>query len=214
MKRYLNVLILSFVTLFLADTPPALAALIFNNTTFPVGTTTFTALQIGDEVQVSGSALNVTDLEIGVSEQGIAGTADLQAFLYANDGAGGAPGTLLWQSAVMINVALTGGNDLVAFAVPSIAVPNTFTWAIQISNSQPLAAGLPSFDPPSVGSILHGWFGGPGGWGNLDSSGTDAHFMARISVPEPPTLLNVGVALFLWLGWAGIRGRRRLSAAR
>jgi hypothetical protein len=35
-------------------------------------------------------------------------------FLYANDGAGGTPVTLLWNSAVMAKVALGGGNDFVA----------------------------------------------------------------------------------------------------
>jgi hypothetical protein len=50
--------------------------------------------------------LNVTELDIGVSQQGVAGTANLQAFLYANDGAGRAPGTLLWNSATMTNVSL------------------------------------------------------------------------------------------------------------
>ena len=166
----------------------AAAGVIFNNTTTPTGSISFTALPIGNEVTVSGPVLTVTDLEIGVNQQGIAGTANLQAFLYANDGSGGAPGTLLWESSLMTNVALNGGNDLIAFAVPGVLVPSTFTWAIQISDTQPVAAGLPAFDPPTVGTIDHGWFGGPGSWTSLDSLGVNAHYMARITastVPEP-----------------------------
>ena len=78
----------------------ASADLIFDNTATPLGSRSFTALPIGNEVQVSGSALTVTNLEIGVNQQGVSGTADLQAFLYANDGTSGQPGTLLWQSAL------------------------------------------------------------------------------------------------------------------
>jgi hypothetical protein len=189
----------------------ASAELIFDNTTRFLGPINFTALPIGDEVQVSGTGSKVTDLQIGVNQQKIAGTANLQAFLYANDGAGGIPGSLLWQSALMTNVALTGGNDLIDFAVPSIAVPTTFTWAIQISNTQPVAAGVPSFNPPSVGSVLHGWFGGPGKWTNLDGERVDAHFMARIqattAIPEPSTFVAVCLTLLIGLGWIGVQAR-------
>ena len=157
----------------------------------------------------------VNDLEIGVNHQGVAGTANLQAFLYKNNGAGGAPGTLLRSSALMTNVALTGGNDLISFAVPNVLVPNIFTWTIQISSTQPVAAGLPVFDPPTVGGILHGWFGGPGSWTNLDGSGVDAHYMALItasSVPEPTSLVTGGLALFFGLGWSW-RHRRQNRVA-
>jgi len=191
----------------------ALADVIYDNTTTSLPSRSFTALQIGNEVSVSGTALAVNDLEIGVNQQGVAGTANLQAFLYANDGAGGSPGTLLWDSAVMTNVSLTGGNDLIAFAVPSVVVPSTFTWAIQISNTTPIAAGLPAFDPPTVGSFVRGWFGGPGIWTNLDADGVDAHYMARViaasAVPEPSAIVSAGFALVIGLGWTCSRMRKR-----
>jgi hypothetical protein len=195
----------------------AAAGVIFDNTTTPLGSISFTALPIGNEVSVSGAALSVTDLEIGVNQQGVAGTANLQAFLYANDGLGGEPGTLLWNSSLMTNVALTGGNDLIAFAVPGVVVPSTFTWAIQISDTQPIAAGLPGFDPPTVGGIVRGWFGGPGSWTNLDGDGVDAHYMARITasaVPEPSAIVNGGIALLIGFGWMWSRRRRMPRATR
>jgi hypothetical protein len=212
MKTCFNVICFSLLA-FGAVHAPASATLIYDNTTSFLGPISFTALQIGDEVQVSGSALNVTELDIGVNQQGVAGTANLQAFLYANDGAGGIPGSVLWNSSVMTNVALDGGNDLIAFSVPSVAVPDTFTWAIQISNTQPIAAGLPSFDPPTVGLALRGWFGGPGSWTPLDGEGVDAHFMARISAgtvpaPEPSTLVSGTLALLIGCGWLGAQRRR------
>jgi hypothetical protein len=189
------------------------SGVIFDNTTSPLVVNSFTAEPIGNEVTVSGPAI-VGDLEIGVNQQGVAGTADLQAFLYLNDGTGGAPGTLLWSSSIMTNVALTGGNDLIAFAVPSIAVPSTFTWAIQISNTTPVAAGLPAFDPPTVGTIDHSWFGGPGNWTSLDSLGANGHYMARIlTVPEPSSILYGSLAVAIGLGRAWSLRKRAATAA-
>lgn len=194
---------------------PASADLIFDNTTRPLGAMLFTGLPIGNEVRVEdgGLGLSVTQLEIGVNQQGTPGTADLRAFLYANDGADGAPGTLLWSSAIMTDVGLTGGNDLIAFAVPSVAVPNIFTWAIQISNAAPVAVGIPAYNPPVVGNVLHSWFKASGGWSSLDSIGASGHFGARISatvagVPEPSTIVSCGLSLATGLGWNRLRGKR------
>jgi len=186
----------------------AQAGVIFDNTTTFQNAITFDVAQYGNEVLVSQPA-RVSDLEIGVNQQGAAGTTDLQAFLYANDGTGGAPGTLLWKSTIMTNVVLTPGNDLIAFAVPNVDVPTIFTWAIQISNSQPIAVGLPSFDPPTVGAVLAEWFAGPSDW-SRGSGPANFDYMARITaVPEPSTILNGSLALVIALGWTLNRRRRK-----
>ena len=173
------------------------AGVIYDNTTTPLGSTSFTALPIGDEVNAAGSERIVSLLQVGVTQQGFAGTADLQAWLYANDGPGGQPGTMLWQSAILNNVPLTGGNDLIAFPVPLVQVPNTFTWAVQISDTTPVAVGLPHFHPPTVGSSPdYAWFGGPGSWTRLP--GPPARdLMARVTaIPEPASAAVVVSALF------------------
>ena len=173
------------------------AGVIYDNTTTPDGSSSFTALPIGDEVNAAGSERIVSLLEVGLTQQGFAGTADLQAWLYANDGPGGQPGTMLWQSAVLNNVPLTGGNDLVPFPVPLVQVPNTFTWAVQISDTTPVAVGLPHFHPPMVGSSPdYAWFGGPGSWTRLP--GPPARdLMARVTaIPEPASAAVVVSALF------------------
>jgi MYXO-CTERM domain-containing protein len=190
----------------------ARADIIYDNTssTF-TGSRSFTSLQIGDEVTAGGTARVVTDLEIGVNSQGVPATVStLQAFLYANDGTGGAPGTLLWDSSVLQNVSLTGGSDLIAFAVPSITVPDTFTWAIQIGPATPVAAGLPNFGAPSVGSYVSGWFGGPGSWTPLP--GALNLDLARITAttavaPEPSSFVIAGVGALGLIG-AWVRRRR------
>ena len=172
------------------------AGVIYDNTTTPLGSTSFTALPIGDEVNAAGSERIVSLLQVGLTQQGFAGTADLQAWLYANDGPNGQPGTLLWQSALMNNVPLTGGNDLVPFPVPLVQVPSTFTWAVQISDTNPVAVGLPHFHPPTVGSSPdYAWFGGPGSWTRLTGA-NPTNLMARVTaVPEPASAAVVVSAL-------------------
>jgi hypothetical protein len=172
------------------------AGVIFDNTTTPTGARSFSGLQIGDEVNAAGSDRAVTLLEIGVTQQGVAGTADLQAWLYANDGPSGQPGTQLWQSAILDNVPLTGGNDLIPFPVPLVQVPNTFTWTVRISDTTPIAVGVPHFHPPTVGSSNpdYAWFGGPGSWTKL-TAGNPTNLMARVTaVPEPASLGLLGLA--------------------
>ena len=173
------------------------AGVIYDNTTTPTGSSSFTALQIGDEVNAAGSDRSVSLLEIGLTQQGFAGTADLQAWLYANDGPGGQPGAMLWQSAILNDVPLTGGNDLIPFPVPLVQVPNTFTWTVRISDTSPVAVGLPHFHPPTVGSSPdHAWFGGPGSWTRL-SGANPTNMMARLTaIPEPASAAVVVTPLF------------------
>lgn len=160
------------------------ADVIYQNTDAYTGARSFTALWIGDEVTAAGTDRTVTALFIGVSMQGFVGTADLQARLYANDGVDGQPGTLLWESALMDDVALTGNDDLIQFNPPSIVVPDTFTWMLQASDTDPVAVGMPHYDPITVGdSPEHAWFGsgdGSGNWTMLTNQGRPVNFMALI----------------------------------
>jgi hypothetical protein len=158
---------------------------------------TITALEQGDEVRLNPDApRSIVLLEIGLNQQGTAGTTDLLARLYANDGPSGEPGTLLWQSDLFRDISLTGGNDLISLDVPNVTVPDVFTWTIQVSNSTPVAVALPFFGEPSVGtSPAYVWFGGPGSWGHPSVPVPGPlNYLARISVPGPLPLFGVGVA--------------------
>ena len=178
--------------------------IIYDNTTSAPtgGGATFTALEQGDEVRLNPDApRSIVLLEIGLYQQGTAGTTDLLARLYANNGPGGEPGALLWQSDLFRDISLTGGNDLFPIEVPNVTVPDVFTWTIQVSNSTPVAVGLPFFGEPSVGtSPGNVWFGGPGPWTHTSSPGPGPldFLLARISastpVPGPLPLFGVGVA--------------------
>jgi hypothetical protein len=193
------------------------ADIIYDNTsTSYTGSTSFSAEPQGDEVQAGGTARFVTQLQIGVYSQMVAETADVQAFLYANDGSGGAPGTLLWQSPVK-PVHLTGSpNDLVRFAVPAVQVPGEFTWAAQISNTPVLAAGLPIFGQPTVGTYVAGWFGGPGQWTHFPLTVPYlAQITARAAAPVPePATLGLAACGLVAAGAARIARRRRAAEVR
>ena len=187
----------------------AQAGIIYDNSGSQfTGSIVGTRLQLGDQVTAGGTARLVTLLEIGINMQGIAGMADLQAFLYANDGSSGEPGTLLWQSNLQSQVTLTGGNDLIPFIVPSVVVPDTFTWTVQYFNASPIEPSLPVFGPASVGSSPdYAWFGGPGSW-TKQTFPAPVDFLARITaVPEPSSLFLAGIAGAAGLGIC-VRRRR------
>jgi hypothetical protein len=195
----------------------ARASTIYDNTTTRIGSgLSFTAQEQGSQVNAAGTDRLVTDLFIGMSQQGMQGTGDVQARLYANDGAGGRPGTMLWQGPLMQGVHFTGGIDLIDFAVPMVPVPDTFTWTVQISNTNPVAVGLPTFGPPTAGGNVTDWFGNPvDGWTQIPG---DA-YMARVDavpspVPEPGTASLLLIGLGGVLLWRVRAGRRRPPTGR
>jgi hypothetical protein len=203
MTRHLLPFVASALIGILTSNTAAPAVIYDNTSSTSMNSAAYTPFQIGNEVLPAGTDRNVTLLEIGVFSQGFAETATLQAFLYINNGTGGQPGTLLWQSAVMTNVPLTGArNDLIDFPVPDVLVPGDFTWALQISNvSGPAAAGLPAYGPPSVGSsTYYSWSGLPGSWtkvGSLSSPQINLARITAITIPEPSSIHLLGIGLGL-----------------
>ena len=168
--------------------------------------------QLGGEVTAAaGTSRTVTELDLGFTSQGLPGTADLQAFLYANDGAGGAPGTLLWQSAVMTGVAIDSHNLLIAFSVPSVVVPDTFTFAAAITNDASGEVGYVSASGAATGTFDQTWIGSPGSFTTPGVFGVEGRVVAS-AVPEPSAfaLSAVGLAGAVALR----RSRNRARSAR
>lgn len=203
----------------------AASTLIYDNSDSSfTGAFSVTSLWLGDEVRLPpGESRIINLLEVGVNSQGIPATTDIQARLYSNDGIGGAPGTLLWESDLQVDVSLSGGNDLIGFDVPNITVPDIFTWVVQTSDSSPVEAGLPIFGSPSIGmSPDFGWFGSgtPGSlWAMLDATsnpqGVPVQFLARVhavAVPAPLPLFGVSAAFACSRRLRRRRAHRRLES--
>lgn len=194
--------LLAFELLLLLGLNAARADIIYDNTANWLGGYAFSALEQGEEVSAAGTSRWITDLTVGISHQNVSGgTAELVARLYANDGAQGAPGTLLWYSSAL-TVPLSGGAQLVSFSVPQVLVPDTFTWTLQVITNTIPAVGPVDGGTPTIGSSPNFfWFGHPGSWGEAQYPA----LMARIeAVPEP----GLGVLL---LGAVVFRRGRSLS---
>ena len=191
----------------------ASADTIFDNTApGDRGITTTGSPQIGDEVTAApGTGRAVTELDLGLTSQNLPGTTDIQAFLYANDGAGGTPGTLLWQSAVMTGVSFNSTNFLVVFSVPSVVVPDTFTLTGALTNQSSNVGYVPA-SGATTGTFDQAWVGSPATWFALDPVFEVEGRVIAGAVPEPSAFALFG------LGLAGAvalrRSRRRAVAAR
>jgi hypothetical protein len=182
--------VLFTLALLMMNSEQARAAVIFDNTaTRQDHLLSLTQLQIGSEVSAAGTARRVTDLMVGISNQGMAGTANFQARLYVDDGTTGLPGMLLWDGPVSPGVHLTGGVDLIDLRVPEVLVPDHFVWTVQITND--LYAGLPDFGPPTVGSSSGDLFGDGINWTHLTTNAFEARILA-----EPAVVPELGSAWF------------------
>ncbi|HVT13024.1 MAG TPA: PEP-CTERM sorting domain-containing protein [Fimbriimonadaceae bacterium] len=165
----------------------------------------------GDQVTLGGTDRAVTKIDILFYSLWDAGTADMTVNFYKNDGAGGAPGTLLWTSGTMTGVSHVQGLQTYSFAVPSVVVPNTFTWTLALANRTGSTGDIgPALaDPPTVGSSGDFfWYMSTGGWATTSWGGSPvANFGARITaapVPEPAALGTLAVGVV-----AALRRRRR-----
>ncbi len=104
-------------------------------------------------------------------------TFDYRVRFYANDGAAGAPGTLLWDSGPVHQSTDAGPDMSLSLAMPPIRLPSTFTWTVQITGRTGIQnpMGPANYSPPTIGSAL------PGYWQHF---GNDP--WSRFAPTEPP----------------------------
>lgn len=165
---------------------------------------------VGDEIILAGTSRLATNFTFEFWSSGLSSSATVQIRFYLNDGTGGAPGTLLWDSGIdtlfTISPNLLTTNGATLSYDPEVVVPNQFTWTVQFDNLGGGTAGVPIYTPPNVGGNFSDYWQNDGtGWLLKTNASTDMSFGASLqaTVPEPSTL-----ALAL-VGAAGLLIARR-----
>jgi hypothetical protein len=105
---------------------------VFDNTA-PFGEPYFggTCCRIGDEITLAraprqlGEA-RIVQISLAVAPQNIDWLAPIELRIYANDGSGGSPGSVLWDSGIEIFF-VHAEDRFVDFSIPSVVVPDTIT---------------------------------------------------------------------------------------
>ena len=180
---------------------------------------------IGNQVTLAGTDRDVTNVsEWFGCDDPVVQTPNFTCQLYANDGLGGAPGTLLGSSTVSAT-SVPFSNWLVSFPFADVAVPDSFTFVFSSTAVQGVNVGMygPGYTgvanadgPGSIGSALNTvWYLTDSGWVNNNSwaitdGGQANYFGATITaeaVPEPVTMLS----LFAGLTGLGAWVRRRAA---
>jgi hypothetical protein len=209
----------------------ASAAIAYDNTTTFLNNQVISANEIGDEITIAptlgGGPQSITDFrfEYVVSPGFVPGAgivAELK--LYANDGplltgstTARTPGTLLYDSGTIpLQAGINGFNNV---TVSGLAVPlaaDNFTWTVKFTGlAGAETAGLPLYNPPTVGSSFPDYWQNTGGsaWELLSfptASGLVGNFGAQVAaVPEASTIVYTLIGI---LGLSGYRTLRRRSA--
>lgn len=182
--------------------------IVYDNSATPLGTAHYSNLQFGDEITLGGFERTLFTFQFEYAGDFTAsGDETFQLSFYANNGAGGAPGSLLWSSpsgallpgqhSVLVSGITQGGSP--------VTLPDTFTWTVSfggVSGGAGDRAGLLLYNPPGTGSSYNDFWQNSGGvWSlnQINGGAVVANFAARVTaVPEPGT-----VAMML-LGLAGV----------
>jgi hypothetical protein len=124
--------------------------------------------EIGNQISLSGRERVVTEFVFGYAcDPGL--TAHVR--FYANDGPGGAPGTVLLDSGPFA-LASGGPTDKTVSFSTLVEMPDTFTWVVAYTGPANAGFGLLGFGSPTVGSFEHDWdHGNPPNFWMMDYRG-------------------------------------------
>jgi hypothetical protein len=173
-------------------------------------------LEFGDEITLDNTTTDRTLSRFQFSYNFSGASVVNQTWtlrLYANDGAAGAPGSLLYDGPQR-PVALGDNSPDIDFSLftPALILPETFTWTIQFSGLSGTETGdLFLYGPPNKGSSLIDFWerdspGGPWSTHLIQGGAVRGDFTARISaVPEPGVLVLGGLGALLLAGLGRLR---------
>jgi hypothetical protein len=208
-SRLLRVLLTLAWGIMSANSAHAISSvLVFDNTANPTSGGVFgpSSDQVGNEITLGGTARQITGLSWLVDSQNTQLIGEIETHIYANDGAGGAPGTLLWSSGLLTGIDVSPTETLLNIAVPNITVPDTITVTSRFFDAVPLALGRVFGGPPSVGSLDASWVEtSPGVW----SQWSGPWAMQVVAVPEPSIVSVMITTCVLLVGILRAQSPRR-----
>lgn len=187
---------------------------------------TSTNSEFGDEIKLASN----TTLDHTISQfkleyylnATISYNETIKVSIYANDGAGSAPGTLLWSSGTISITSPSSVNstgyqtitftDLTTKDGAALVVPTSFTYTVSfggIDTSANEGAGLILRDQPTVGENYSDyWVKTEDGWHTQVIDGTPVVFGAQVqSVPEPTVIQLGALGALSLLGSLALRRR-------
>ena len=223
-----------FATL-MASSASLTAAVLYNNTStdlsknFSLGNSGNTSIEAGDQVVLNTTHVTPTiqNFQFGAWAQGYTGnpTVQGQVRFYANNGAGGAPGSVLYNSGLFpIALQTIGGgaignaSDITYYQINfttadfgnNLVVPKNMTWSVQFSDLQGGELGVRLFSPPTVGQNWTDYWENSGSWTRMVGAGPLAGvnmdfngYFDGLTVPEPAPMLAMGVlgAIGSFVAW-------------
>lgn len=187
---------------------------------------TSTNSEFGDEIKLAAN----TTLDHTISQfkleyylnQSISYNETIKVSIYANDGTGSAPGTLLWSSGTISITSPTSATstgyqtitftDLTTTDGAALVVPTSFTYTVSFGGIDSTAgegAGLILRDQPTVGENYDDyWVKTEDGWHTQVIDGTPVVFGAQVqSVPEPSVIQLGALGALSLLGSLALRRR-------
>jgi hypothetical protein len=194
--------LLALSTLFpllLAASPARADVVVYDNTTTEIGPFNGGTAEFGDEIVLAPGPRTVTRFDFLYQTSFTPdGDETIQIRFYANDGAAGAPGTLLYDSGLQ-PIASTGfAQDTFTLSDLTVEVPNTFTWTYQFAGLDGGFGLAYYYEPPTVGSSdpLHTWMWNGASWVKISTSARN--LAARVEAVYPvPSLGIPGLALLV-----------------